>query len=292
MNAQDARLKLPLYAAGELDSSEAAEMERALEASPELRAELASWESLRACTHRVLSQAGVPAGLEGRVAAALAGRGTGGGGRVFRLGRAALSLAAAILLVLVLYPLLRTDAPTPAPTPPVVLASHTVAPERFSEIYAYCACGEHPHRAKEFEDLSPAEIRMKLASADKRMVLVPDLEAAGYVFDGVCRCFRGEDVRVVHAHYRNAADALDRISLFSTDHVVTLTPCSHACSKYEYATVEDVNIVKWDGKAESFALCGRLAEDRLVALAEQVRVARLAPVAGPAYARLPRSDGP
>lgn len=293
MNADDVRLKLPLYAAGELNHEETAAIKQALEASPELRAELASWESLRACTNRILADAAMPAGLDDRVAAALRSARRSGASRTIRFGRAVLGIAAAVALAWLIYPVFKKP-PTP-PTPvPAVLASLPVAPEQFSEIYAHCASGDKPHCAMEFRNQKPEDIRAELVAAKGHEVLIPNLESAGYAFDGVCMCFRsrGENIQVVHAFYRNLANADDRVSLFSTDHLVKLSRCSHACPQYQYATVDDVNIVKWDGKAESFAMCGRMAESKLVQLADEARIALAARPSAPAYATAPSPPGP
>lgn len=266
MNDEQARQLLPVYADGELDAAESAELERQIADSDSLREELSRWRSLRESARRVVMSAETPEGLEARVRATI-GANRGAGRRLpVRVFSGVFAAAAAVALAVVFWP---TQTTTAQP--------RTIEAARFAEVYLRCAV-DHRHRTidADFHDL--ASVRRVLAQTDKFPVLVPDLSDAGFELDGVCRCFHEEGVRVVHAYYRRGDESPEVVSVFSVDQKFALCKSERcACrsrehTDYEVATVRNVTVCKWDDKCASFAVCGQMRADQLQQLADTMQL--------------------
>jgi len=278
MNHQEARQNLPLYADGELDPQAAAELERHLADSAELREELERWRALRRCANRVLNTPSVPEGLEARIRAQLWRERVAQRRRPLRWFGAVTAIAAAIAVIVVLWP--RGGRP--------VVEPRVVSPVRFVEIYRHCAIDKR-HRGIDIALDDPAAAREQLARVANFPVLVPDLRQAGFQLDGACRCFREPGVAAIHVFYRRNEPQPAVVSGFSVDRVVHLKGCRcERCAGprggeyvYEVAADRDVVVFKWDGPANSFAVCSRMEAEQLRELASEVRlaVARQQPVA-------------
>jgi anti-sigma factor RsiW len=271
MNRQQVRENLPLYADGELDPQGTAELERHLAESAELRDELERWRSLRGCAHRVVVAHPVPAELENTVRQALRRWQLTQRRRPLRLFAGITAIAAAIVLVFLVWPPAAT-----APEPKRLTA------ERFAEIYLHCAV-ERRHRQVEVDLQNVNAAQDTLAKLVTYPVLVPDLQDDGFELDGVCRCFREPGVAVVHAFYRRGAPQPAVLSFFSVDQKVHLENCTcEACAgpsgrprEYEFAACKGVMVCKWDETENSFALCSEMNREELRDLAEAVKVAFL-----------------
>ena len=279
MSYQKSHDDLPLYADGELNPAQAAELEAALADSAELRAELDRWRDLRHCANRVLTSPAAPAHLRDTIHAALyAGRDSRRSFRVFKLFGGFTAIAAAIAVVVFLWQPRSTSA-----------SPRIVGAERFVAVYEKCAV-KNRHCQIPVDTRDIAQTHAKLVGLQETPVLLPDLASRGFELHGVCRCFGMSGVRVIHAHYGREGQNPAIVSFFSIDTPLRLKACGKAecCSQardgYETADSGGVWVYKWQEANSCYAVCGGLEPSELQELADVVRVAHRMPVTGPLLA--------
>lgn len=293
MNCAQARPHLEVHADGELQADLRPALEAHLRSCERCRGMVERWRALRRCAGRVLSGTGIPAGLDSRIAATIAGQ-RGLAGRRMWLRNGAFAAAAVLLISVGVWRFGGfgiSGKPGGGGSTPVLASIPAVPPEKLAFIYNWCNVG-HPEIHDQFNVHSVASdtAREKLAEVVACNILLPDLRAQGYKLDGACRCFP-VDAHVLHAYFKSPDSK--PISVFSIEGRVTLASGRQAFGaepahrQYEEASANSVNIVKWDTCSASYAICSTLDMEQLVKLADSdsFRVAAIS--WGEALAQLP-----
>ena len=271
MNKQQAQLALPLYADGELDSGDAADLHVLLERSVELRTQLEHWRALRRCARRVVSTPRVPAELETRVRAGLQSTRRARRYRSLRLGGSGLAIAATVMLAIGLW------------TPASGVEECVLATRCLAGIHIRCAAAQDGPALTAGAGREARAAQTELARDKAYQVRVPDLHARGFELVQACHSPDVSGVEIVHAFYRRSAPTAATVSLFSIGTRVRLKDCrckECACRDgvhrdYEIGTYGDIVVYKWDGTANSFALCSDMPRPQLRELADSPALARL-----------------
>ncbi len=271
MTLDEARAILPLFADGELDPARAAELEALLAASPDLRAELQRWRSLRRCVGRIVNGAPVPATLGPAVRERLGHATRRRRKRILRLVTTLTAAAAVVALGVTFWP-----TPTHASTP-------LVAADDFANVYLRCGVTMR-HRGIMVPLDDPDAARRALDQREPFRVLVPNLASLGYKLDGVCGCFHAGKVRAIHVFYRKDGPTPVVISFFSVDQRVRLAGaescprCAMKNTSYQVAEYRKIVVCKWDEQAHSYAVCSEMPADQLRHLADEVQLALARPM--------------
>ena len=273
MTRDEARQLLPVYADGELDVQRSIEIERCLDESPELRAELEAWQALRRCAQRVTTTERASDGLRKSVLANLEAARPRAALRFHPLrwtgGIAAIAAAVAVIFFL--------WQPQPVTAQPA-----EVAADKFMEIYRYCAV-QHRHNGMNIDVSDFNTARAQLAGMTNGTALAPDLRDKGFHIGGACRCFQSDGVKAVHVFYNRAAPDPAVISIFTVDRKIHVKNCrcercvcsSGVCREYETVRDKDLLVYKWDEQGGSYAICSELPPEELRHLADSVTVAKI-----------------
>lgn len=287
MNREQIEHWLPAYLDGQLDADRREAIERALAEQPELRREFEQCAALRDCLRRELHNGAIPHEARERCLLKLAAaRLTTRQGRTYRMGAAALALAAMLLLALQNWGTLTGSpeaAPSIGPSPmaksPTIQATEAtlVSAEKFAEVYRRCTASKHS--SVELDSPCAIAARKLMASKVNFPVLLPDLTGEHFELAGICRCFRVPDVDAVHAFYvRKSSAAVDgeSLSVFTINRCLKLDCCKGGCGgrrKYQSGESRDVNVVAWDESGETFAVVGRMPPESLARIADEVKLA-------------------
>lgn len=264
MNCTAARPHLEAFADEELPAPVSGELELHLAECADCRGQVSLWRSVRRAARRSVDLTTVPSGVRGRIASHLARR-----ARRDRLillaGNSSVAAAALLLLAVVSwrYLDLAWGGPAYSPPPPPL----AVGPERLVEVFSACA-------APQIHDTlvasrSRREVLAGLSRSAGFDVLLPDLSAHGLQLVGGCTCSRIAGVQAVNAFYARgdvviAVMSLDgRISIGNED----VPDCeTRGRRRYERATADGVNLVKWNHGAGSYVACARIPLEELVKL--------------------------
>ena len=272
MTYDEARKLLPVYTDGELDAAEAAEVERHLGESEELREELARWKSLGASLQRVVTGTAAPVGLKETVLASLAS----GGARTirYRTLRWISGVTAAAAAIAVLFFVMQPRQVQAEPT--------EIAATPFMDIFRQCAV-KHKHNGLKIDVSNFGKARAQLASLTSEATLVPDLRPQGFELGGACQCFQCEGVKAVHVFYVREEPTPAVVSVFSVDCKVRVKDCrcercmcaAGICRNYEVVSDNGIAVFKWDEETDSYAICGNMRADELRHLADGVTLVRV-----------------
>ncbi|MFN0138043.1 MAG: anti-sigma factor family protein [Phycisphaerae bacterium] len=286
MNREQIEQWLPAYLDGQLDSDRREAVERALAEQPQLRRELEQCGALRDCLRRELDRGVVPADARERCLLRLAAaRLTARQGRIYRIGAAALAMAAGLLLVMQNWSgltggpeLAQSAGSSPIAQKPSVRATEAtlVSADKFADVYRSCTASKHSPIHLD----SPCAVKARelMATEVNFPVLLPDLSGEQFQLAGICRCFKVPGVDAVHAHYKRNGDSStgETLSVFTVNRCMKLDCCKGGCGNrrnYQSGECQDVNMVVWDESGETFAVVGRMPRENLARIADDAKLA-------------------
>ncbi|MFH1745864.1 MAG: hypothetical protein ABIG44_02355 [Planctomycetota bacterium] len=299
MSESEIQRHLADYADGELDADLRPDVEAYLHEHPQARAEVNRWQALRSSAERGLNAESVPDELHTRLLHNLAIHQSHDKIRPWRIYAPLTAVAAALLLVIYMWP----SNPVAGPAPKLLSASKLVT------LYQHCALG-HKHDDFGLSGKSATAATTILANNSKVgfTIHLPDLAPKGYQLQGVCMCKPGKNIRGIHAYYAKRDLPVDPahpenvVSFFSLCSRVKLcdsrgTCCGHECPgrdarQYEVALVdEQFTVLKWDEFTCSFAVCSQLAQQELVQIIDSAPLVALNLSSPPAVASATRPIG-
>ncbi|MGD8453256.1 MAG: hypothetical protein PVJ57_15675 [Phycisphaerae bacterium] len=280
MTPAELQRSLAAYADGELAVELRAEIAGHLAGDPDSRAIVQRWQALRRTTRRVLEAEVVPDGLRDRILGALSTQRPAASRRWRRriIGLTTAVAAAAVLMVS-WGPLTGRSA----------VAAPVVEPELVAAIHEHCAI-QHHHDPYHLAGRTRTDVvaALKQRGSCDLGVHLPDLSAAGYQFAGVCDCPERHEFGTLHAYYKRAGQTPDEpeqvVSVFTMRPRCRMPGCTqcgaaggcqqHRERQYNVAHApHDVTVVKWEGQACGFAVCGKLPEADLLQLVDGMNVA-------------------
>lgn len=269
MNPAELRQRLLEYADGELNPAECAEVEAYLRDHPAERVAVERWRALRQCARRVLDTEAVPEGLADRVRARVTSARGRHSARWYRLGASGLAAAAVLVLAVFMWP--RGAQAT------------SIQVSGFAAVHRRCAL-ERRHDTFNVRTGEASGALRQLQAVEPLARQLPNLTAAGYQLDSVCRCgppeCRGCGARVLHACFRRSDDQDVVVSSFVVDRSVQLCAAdgSH-CSKcqrggrcFRCGTDGDITVVGWSDGRTSYLLAAHMPRHELIRLAEKLHV--------------------
>ncbi len=280
------------YADGELHGAQLVEFEARLANSPEVQAEVEAIRALRRAARRTLNGSAPAARLRERVLASIAAERAAELRRTGRVYRYVTGLAAAVLLVLVAYPLLsRNSDPGSAGQDDPSRRLTSINPGVFIHLHRTCF-GSPNHDALNAAGEPVHATRRRLSEQFQFAIALPDLDDNGYEVYGACECELTEResnepgepsrLRSVHVYYVHRGTTDFPVSFFSVSERVRVPGCFSQVRKerrrreYEELRQDGVTLLKWDEGEASYVVCSRLEDIQLRPLADSVRFAAAA----------------
>ncbi|MBN1489084.1 MAG: hypothetical protein JXA69_04135 [Phycisphaerae bacterium] len=285
MNSDELRGRLNAFVDGELEAAEAAGVQDELVADPDATAYVETQRRLKMAIAGAFGSERAPAGLEDRLRAALraAGPMTVDGPKTiprqnwFARPRA-MAVAAAIVLVagLGLWYGSREQGSGSWVTDTSPVAMQFAAAAEALHL-ACCADPEH-HHATELP-------RTRAGAADAMRaklqlhVSAPDLTGNGMSFAAAdyCELLGHRGAHVVYACKQGKHRPISVFSVEPVAEIGSLATALHDNHSYVIVAGTKTHTVAWTDSGATYATCGQCPPDRLVTVAEQIRVAGLTP---------------
>jgi hypothetical protein len=262
MTCRDAQPHLVRLADGEWAGAAAAEIAQHVRECPACASTVRSWQALRAAAGRAVIGEPIPLGLAQRVSERLASARAAERFHRVRFG-GGLAAAAALLLAIV------AGLETPSAT--------EVTAQQFTEIHQTCSLRLHDQLGVAGLSVTESQQHLRRVMPFRVCAARPD---APYQLSGACLCLRSNVVQALHLAYLSPEQRGPPLSVFSLNHAVLLRdavagPAEPHRRRFATASRGELNVVLWEDRQQSFALCGSQPIAELTGLAERLDVAVL-----------------